>query len=400
VRNVARVLAVLAALLLPPPPLQAQDQPPIEVTATSVHYTFGQQVTFDIGASADSSITAIYLHLQQEGETRDEVLPISFEPEASVQSSFQLDLRLHPFPPFGLVTWWWEVLDASGDDLATPPSVFRYVDNRFEWQSLSAGPVHVHVVVDDPAYAQAALDIAQAGLTQITNGLQSPSPETVDIYLYPSLADLQAAMEMGGRSWVGGQARPELGVVLVAIPYDDEYVARMERDIPHEIAHLVVYQAVGPEGYVHVPTWLNEGVAMTNQLHSDPSLDALLEQARAEGRLIPLTDLCPPFPSDPEVALLSYAQSASLVGYVRDRYGNAGIRALLAAYADGAGCEGGIIQALDTTPQRLELAWRAYLVGASGWTVWLSDHTPWLVFWGLSLLLALPMAGSMRRRQG
>jgi hypothetical protein len=117
--------------------------------------------------------------------------------------------------------------------------------------------------------------------------------------------------------------------------------------------------------------------------------------------LIPLVDLCDPFPANPDVALLSYAQSASIVRYIRDRYGGSGIRALLTAYADGAGCEGGVIQALNTTPERLDLDWRANLVGLSGWTLWLSENTPWLLLWALSLILALPMAGAgiLRRRR-
>lgn len=400
-RTSTRVVPVLLLLLLLALafPLWAQEEPPIAVTATSIYYTFGQQATFDIEVSASAGVAALYLYLQEEGKARVEVAPVPFEPETSVRASLQRDLRLHPFPPFGKVTCWWEVRDGAGHRLTTEPSTFQYVDNRFEWQTVAAGSVWVHTVVDDPAYVQAALDIAQSSLLRITHELESPLQERVDIYVYPSLMDLRAALEMAGREWMGGQARPELGVALVAVPFDDEFTARMEQDIPHELTHLVVYQATGPEGYVHVPAWLNEGLATANQMRPDPSLDTLLEQARAEGRLLPLTDLCAPFPSDPQVALLSYAQSASLVRYIRDRYGSAGIRALLAAYADGAGCEGGIVRALDITPERLDLAWRAHLIGISGWTAWLSDNAGWLLLWALGLLVALPMIGTVGRRR-
>jgi hypothetical protein len=380
-------------------PLQAQEQSPIVVMTTSASYTFGQQATFDIEVAADAGIAALYLYLQEEGEERGEVISVPFAPGTSVQVAFQRDLRLYPFPPFGEVAWRWEVRDGAGNRLMTDPSVFTYADNRFEWLVTFAGSIRLHTVVDDPTYVQAALDIAQASLVRVAQALGSSSLEEVNIYIYPSLLDLRAALEMGGREWMGGQARPELGAVLVAIPYDDEFIAHMERDIPHELTHLVVYQVTGPEGYTYVPAWLNEGVAMIHQIRADPNLDVLLERARAEGQLIPLVELCPPFPSDPEVALLSYAQSASLVRYIRDRYSSAAIRALLAAYADGAGCEGGIIQALDTTPERLELAWRAHLKGMSGWRAWLSDNTLWLLLWGLSLLLALPMIGTIHQRR-
>lgn len=396
-------LFLLPAILLPlgqAAPLQAQEQPPIVVMATSVHYTFGQQAVFEIEVAAEAGVTALYLYLQEEGQARVEVDPVPFEPGTSVRAAYQQDLRAHPFPPFGEVTWWWEVRDGADHRLTTPSSTFQYEDNRFEWQDTASGPVWLHAVVDDPGYVQTALDVAQTSLAQIARQLESPVPEQVDIYLYPSVMDLRAALEMAGREWMGGQARPELGAVLVAIPYDDEYVTHMEREIPHELTHLMVYQAAGPEGYPYVPAWLNEGLAMVNQMRPDPSLEALLERARADGRLIPLRDLCAPFPSDPETALLSYAQSASLVQYIRDRYGSGGIRRLLTAYADGAGCEGGILQALEIAPERLDLAWRAHLMGLTGWTTWLSDNAVWLLLWGLSLLVALPMAGAFRRRGG
>jgi len=400
VRAVVRLLSIPGILLLLMLPVQSQEQPPILVTSTSIDYAFGQQATFHIEASADSGITALYLYVQKEGSPRIEVIPVPFEGGSQIQASGKLDLRHHSFPPFGDVSWWWEVHDGSDHRLTTEPSTFQYVDNRFQWHAASTGPVRLHTVVDDPVYVQAALDVAQNSLARLTETLQNPALSELEIYIYPSLADLRAALEMGGREWMGGQARPELGVVLVAIPHDDEFVAAMEQDIPHELAHLAIYRSTGPEGYTYVPAWLNEGLAMASQLRPNANLDVLLAQARAEGRLIPLLDLCAPFPSDPETALLSYAQSASLVRYIRDWYGSAAIRALLDAYGDGLSCEAGIHHALDTSPERLELGWRAHLMGLSRWSIWLGDNAPWLLLWGLSLILTLPMAGGFRRRQG
>ena len=203
---------------------------------------------------------------------------------------------------------------------------------------------------------------------------------------------------MAGRSWAGGQARPELGVILVAIPDDNRALSRMERDIPHELTHLVLYSVAGAEGYRHVPAWLDEGLATASELRPDPTLEVILDQAQAEGRLLPLTAICPPFPTDQERALLAYAQSASMVRTVQERYGNAGIRDLLAAYADGAGCESGVERGLGITAHQLERTWRADLMGLSGWMAWLSDNAAPLLLWGIGLILALPMAAVFRRR--
>jgi hypothetical protein len=333
-----------------------------------------------------------------QGETNTEVHPLAFEPRSTIQASIERNLRLFPLPPFGQVTWWWEIRDGAGNVLETEPASFQYVDNRFEWHTASDEPIWVHTQVDDPVYTQSALDTAKTALEQIGRELEAPSLERVDIYLYLSEDDIKAALQMAGREWVGGQARPELSVILAAIPHNDGSPTRMERDIPHELTHHLIYHTVGSEGYQNVPAWLDEGLATANELQPDPTLEAALETAHAEGRLIPLTDLCAPSPADTDVAFLFYAQSGSLVRYIRHRYGSTGIRSLLAAYADGAGCEGGIIRALDTTPQRLNLAWRAQLIGLSGWLTWLTENKSWLFLWGLSLLLALPMARGLRTR--
>ncbi len=393
-------LGLLLGILLALAPAvggQGQQLPPITVTAAGVEYHFGQQAVFTLEAAAPAGIAALYLYLQKGSEERVEVVPVPVEGGPSVRATFARDLRLFPFPPFGEVRWWWEIRDRDGNSLTTAPGVFRYTDNRFDWFCRTAEPVTACATVDDPPYLQAALDIAAASLERIGYSLRVPPPDQVEIYLYPSVGDLRAALEMAGREWMGGQARPELGVVLVAVPHDDTFVAQMERGIPHELTHLLVYRLAGPQGYPHVPAWLNEGLAVANQFRPDPSLEALLEEARREGRLIPLQDLCPPFPSDPEVALLAYAQSGSLVRYIRQQYGDGGIRALLAAYTDGAGCAAGVRQALHISMEQLERAWRADLAGLSGWVQWLSENRAALLLWGLSLLLAIPLALAGRK---
>lgn len=361
-------------------------------------YTFGQQATFNIEATSPHEITDVYLYLQPEGEAAADALPVPIDPGTEIQATVQRDLRRNPFPPFGTISWWWEIRDAGDNALTTEPNAFRYVDNRFEWHTTTDRRVTLHTVVDNPQYVQTALEVTQTSLQRIESQLQAEPMTPLNLYLYPSIEDLRAALEMAGRNWAGGQARPELGAILVAIPDDNRALSRMERDIPHELTHLIVYSVTGPEGYRHVPAWLDEGLATANELRPDPALEVALNQARAEGQLLPLTALCPPFPVDPEAALLAYAQSASLVRTVRDRYGNTGIRDLLAAYADGAGCESGIERGLGITAHQFERLWHADLVGLSGWIVWLSENAAPLLLWVIGLLLALPMAAVFRRR--
>jgi hypothetical protein len=181
--------------------------------------------------------------------------------------------------------------------------------------------------------------------------------------MYDTQPNLDRAMALTGREWVVGQAHPELGVALVVIPPDSGtgYKWRMRRYIPHEITHLLVYQAVGASSYDYVPEWLDEGLATANEQLPTPEHALVLEEARAQGQLIPLEDLCVPFEPNPQTAFLAYAQSGSLVRFIREWRGASGIRDLLAAYANGASCTSGVNEALDIEMSDLEAAWLASL---------------------------------------
>jgi hypothetical protein len=298
------------------------------------------------------------------------------------------------------VSYWWQIDDDDENRRTTEPKQFTYTDNRFEWQQLSAGVFTVHWIEEqgDTIFGQAALDISQASLAKINAELQAPDPETIDIYIYDSQSNLATAMTLTGRNWAAGQARPELGVVVLAIPSEDGYTSAMRRFIPHEITHLLIYELVTSDSYRYVPEWLDEGLATANEQLPTPEHALVLEEARIQDRLKSLEDLCIPFPPDSQDAFLSYAQSGSVVGYIRAQYGAPGIRDLLAAYSWGASCTGGVQSALDMSLDDLETAWRTSLEPPAPWQAWLERVGIWVGLWLLSLLVAIPMIGGLRRR--
>jgi hypothetical protein len=230
-------ILLLAVLLFPAPSAviagpAAFQETPITVQEASVTYTFGQQAVFSIQATSSADITALYLYIQSEGNERVEVTPVPAEPGSSVQATFTRDLRLFPFPPFGTVNWWWEVRDAAGHQLTTPPATFRYEDNRLNWFRRTAGPATVYSTVDDPQYMQAALDIAAVSLERISRSLNAPVPEKVDIYLYPSLGDLQAALRMAGRAGWAVRPAPNWGSSWSRSPTTADTWPRWSRESP------------------------------------------------------------------------------------------------------------------------------------------------------------------------
>lgn len=398
------MLSSLALSLLLVPPYVAADS--ITVVESGVSHSFAQQATFTLRATSDAEITKIYLFFRTADDGQAESVEVDFEQTQEggneISAHHVQDLRLSPLPPFATVTFWWQIEDAAGQSVTTDMQQFEYTDNRFRWEQLGAGSLIVHWIEEhgDPTFGQTALNIAQTSLEDINAELRAPVPASIVIYVYDSQESLEAAMALTGREWVGGQAHPELGVVLVAIPSREGYTSRMKRDIPHEITHLLVYQSVEPAGYRYVPTWLNEGLATANEQWPTPEYTTAIEEAVEEGQLISLGDLCVPFSPDPQTAFLSYAQSGSVVRFIREQYGAAGIRALLAAYTDGASCASGVQQALNVSLGDLETAWRASLEPEQETPrpTWVEPIGIWVGLWLLSLLVAVPMIGGLRRR--
>lgn len=396
--GLAVLAALLLSLLLVPTRAMASG---IRVTENAVEHSFAQHVTFSLEASSDAEIREVYLFFRATHDEKTERKRITLEhPSQEISLRVTHDARRYPLPPFAHISYWWQIEDISGNSLKTSPKQFTYRDNRFEWEQIAAEGIRIHWIAGqgDPAFAQAALDIAQASVKDIEADLRGPVPNPLDVFIYDSEANLQAAMVLTGREWVGGQARPELGVVVIAVPPENGYTSRMSRYLPHEITHLLVYALTTPAGYVHVPTWLNEGLSTANERLPTPEHALALEEAREAGELVPLEELCVPFSPDSSRATLSYAQSASVVNFIRDEYGTEGIRKLLAAYADGASCKSGVQEALETSFSKLESNWRMSIEPTAQWLALMDKIGVWVALWLLGLLLAVPMLGELRRR--
>ena len=363
-----------------------ESPPEITVVENTAEYVFAQRMIFHIEVSGPADITQVVLVYRTSDSPGTSVETLHFSPSPRVRLQFVRDLQTYYLKPFVTVTYWWIIADATGRRVRTTPQALTYADDRFAWETLEAEGLFVHWYQGDLAFGQAALDIAVQAVTEIGSQLGATLPHPTHIYIYATTADLQGALAPYERVWVGGQTFPEIAVTLVSIPPGSQAGPALRRDIPHEITHLLLYQVMGRAFYAHLPNWLNEGLAVANEMRPNPEYDLLVQEALAADQLLPLDVLCGAFGADPQEAMLSYAQSASLVRYIRNRYGNEGIRALVAAYADGTSCRGGVERALGLTLAELEREWQNSLRPRNLWATLFGQNWPWL------LLLAVPLA--------
>lgn len=382
-------LALLLILLSLATRARAQDGTP----RLSYQYTFGQQLTLALHLPQPQEKVKLYLRLS-DGRTRVYTLPAQ-----ETRVMYERDLRLEPLEPFSRVTAWWEYTDAWGIPQRTSELQFFYVDNRFDWQQLQEGNLIVYWVNGDQNLMLYALDVARKAQNDLERTLQPPPlTEPLRIYVYPSVEELQSALRLAGREWVVAEAHPAVGAALLAISPSPTAQQDMEMLIPHELTHVQLYRLVGADAYPNLPIWFREGLASNFEQRADPTYRLALQQAQQRQTWIPLTEMCKTFGGATDRITLAYAQSQSVVAYIRQTYGWTGIRLMIEAYKDGLGCSAGVERALGKDLLALEREWRLWMEQAgrplSPATVFFSAFgqimraaAPWLL---IVLLLSLP----------
>ncbi|TFH35585.1 MAG: hypothetical protein E4G99_06970 [Anaerolineales bacterium] len=349
---------------------------------TEVEFQFGSQLSFTGFPDSTDTISraVVFMRPSRGGETL--VLEASIiEDTTNPRLKAALDLRPSPIQPFELFTFWWQVDFTSGANASSPAQEFRYEDNRFAWKQLSEDRVTISWVEGDVDRGRDVLLLTQDALDGLRQSLGFMAPEKVAVYLYPSAADLQSGMQIGGAPWIGAHTVPELGVVLLAVPNTTEAFITIERDLPHELTHLLLYDRMG-ESYRNLPAWLSEGLATLQERQANPAYRFELEQAVEADALLDTESLCAAFPVSDGDALLAYAQSASFTQYLLDIYGMGGVLRLLDAYQEGTTCTGGIQRVYQRPLSQLESEWKR---------VSLHSPTTWQRFapilpWGLLIL--------------
>ena len=394
IRRIVAALVMTALALTLPFAALAQEAP--EPTAEHT-YAFAQHITLILTLPPEHQGDEATLFLRT-GQRATEMHALT--PDAG-EAVYQRDLRTDPILPFTEITYWWRYEDAAGQEQTTSATTFLYEDNRFAWEELSEpdGRLTLYWVDGSAELMTTGLDIARTALNEMDTHLKRRETEPAQVYIYPSQPNLEQALRLSGMAWVAGEARPEVGVVLAAIPPNEQATVRMKMLLPHELTHLMLYRHLGVEGYRNLPTWLNEGLASYFEQRPDPAYALALHEAEATNGWIALESLCDPFyQMASDRITLAYAESQSVTRYIVEAYGWSGMRALLSSYGDGLNCTRGLETTLGVDLVTLEREWKVWLAQDGEATpsqqrVWammlvtLRDIAPWLI---LALFLIVP----------
>ena len=336
--------------------LSAQEETEF-TTRSNASYRYGQTMEFSLRASANTDIEKVSLFISAPDLRRTLTTDVAVVPGKVVEATYRLDLTTVRLAPFTRVTYWWEVWDANDPIGTSEKLTLEYEDDQFEWNTFEENGIHVHTTAGDSDLSQTAMDISQETLPRIRAIIPANAPDPLHIYLYPSEGDLRSALRLTGREWIGSHAHPELGVILVPAPEKETAVDDLERTLPHELAHLLLFQALG-EAYGEAPGWFDEGLATSFEKTDVAAREKMLSESVVSEVIIPLSELCHVFPDEGGQFSLAYAESASLIEYVSEEYGSQALTDMILALADGAGCQDLTEEALGISLTQLEDEWR------------------------------------------
>jgi hypothetical protein len=310
-------------------------------------------ISFAIQITGDDQPLKGFVYIQPEAREGN-YYPLRFS--SSGIGSFVLDLEENPLRVFSRIAYSFQVEFSSGKNVRTEEAFISYTDTRFKWQTLIEDGFEIHYYERDIAFGQSALNSARRGLDKAQMLFPAAPDSLIRIYIYTDPKDLQESWQ-GLSAWSAGHAAPDLGMAFVSIPSGPEQQLELDRQIPHEIVHILQYRALG-DSALKMPAWLLEGSASVAETYRNPEYTRALQTAVKNDRLLPFESVCSSFPRDASGAFLAYAQSQSFVGFLLGEFGAPALTQLFTNYANGMNCIAGFEQAYGFSLQEAEYRWR------------------------------------------
>jgi len=393
VRSTGRIILVLGFGLLFSYFSAAAQSNDTLVKNIEISHKFGEQINIQAAIESTDQIKLISAHIHSEDNKIKLNAPMNLTLSGQISGSY--DLELLPISPFSMLSIWFDVEMSDGTQFTSEISNYFYEDNRFQWETITTDEFIISWHQDNPDFGTEILEAAYQGLTRIQNLIDVPNPEDIHIYVYSNPGELQEALSFSesSTSWVAGHTKPDLKVVLVSIPSDDDQGPEIIRQIPHELTHVLLYEKIG-DGYANIPRWLNEGLATTAEAYPNPEYQTILENMYSQKYLIPFADLCAAFPSDPGKIQLAYAEAYSFVSYIQREYGKDKIEDLIQSYSSDKDCSLGVIKAFNISLTDLETGWRQDTFKESSLTSKLREAVPLIIIVMFIFIVPIGLVGS------
>ncbi|MCB9006432.1 MAG: hypothetical protein H6656_03500 [Ardenticatenaceae bacterium] len=336
-----------------------QAQTNITVTRNEAQVDFPQSVTFQLeleDASDVASVSLVYEVDRLSCLEADTAVPVELSGNQA-EWTWEMVRSGNP-PPGATLSWQWQLTDRSGNVTTTEEQNHTFIDDRFDWQTVSGPNIRLHWYEGDEV-GPILLDAAVAGLDQLQNEMGITLDSEVQLFIYGDSGDMRDAV-LYIQDWAGGVAFSDYNIILIGVP---PRIAESwgRPTVRHELAHLVIGQfgrsCVGGSR----PTWLNEGLAVYAEGEPSETIQEDLANAIEKNSFEPVRSLNGAFSSHGPEAGIAYSQSYSVVKYLLESYGQEQMQDLLLTLAQGTGYDEALEAVYGFNVDGLEQAWRKSL---------------------------------------
>ena len=257
----------------------------ISFAPTIVDSQFPHSMTFETTIYATSGkITSAWFIYSVQTELTEPVMervPLELHPGTRTQVGITFEFDRNEAIPGLPILVSWEARDESGRRERSEETLVRYEDTRFDWQVIEEGAISVWWHGHPHEFGQQIFDVVATAVADQAEFFQAALHIPIRIMIYNTQDEFGVICSHGDDA-MGGKAFPEYGITAQVVPMTPYLWMWMSEVIPHEISHLYFTQeTTSIEGELP-PTWLDEGVAQTNE-PVDHSYETDLVQAASQG---------------------------------------------------------------------------------------------------------------------
>ena len=329
----------------------------IQVISSSITSEFPRGFRVTVQASGDNEITSVAIRLKMGQKTPGTYNYLDIRRGRVVEGElfWRTETAGRYVPPGTVITYRFEIEDATGARVETEPQQFVYRDSRFEWTEITDGNVTVAYHGPVESRANNVLKAVLETIDRMDPVLGRETGEPITLTIYNNRREMAVALPPGSRAArrelvTEGQATAEFGTILLLGG------ARGTSGIAaHEATHILVHR-VGDSVFQRVPLWLNEGLAEYANVNPGTQYERALEFAISAGRLLP--SFLRAYPGSSEATIVFYGQSRSLVRLMIDTFGAAKMRRLMATLKSGKNTADAIQEVYGVTMLELDNMWR------------------------------------------
>ena len=348
------VLLVLAGVLAAEGdrPVSAQEATGITNGAVGVNFPTELQFSAIVDGSQEIEQASLLYQIPPEGPLTRIPAGVTAGEIVRVEAAVTTNAGDRYIPVGADIIWRWQITFADGTTLENESEHYRYEDPRYDWRVIAGDGLSVYYYGSENA-AQQVLEAGETGLVTMSRVLGAALPFQVKLYLWESLADASGVERVRSERFemvidsLGTRVLADLVHVFAPAPW----IA------VHELTHVLTHFA-GEGGIGGLPAWLDEGTATYSEGDWERRRGFALHNAIDSDDLLSLRSMTSA-PGDPSRVELFYGQSADLVTFLIEEFGEERFAELYAVFKAGSTVDGALMDVYEVDRDGLENLYRA-----------------------------------------